>query len=105
MLHMSERSTPRTIALVDQRPVALPIPLPLPGAPRTDFSGSVALDSRGRPLQDLRISVTDLLGVQEDLRRPGSRYGRVGLLHVHKSRVELHRTDVGGEPSHADHES
>lgn len=45
----------RVIPLVDQRIAAVPVPVPLKTTPATGLLG----DALGRPLRDLRISVTD----------------------------------------------
>ncbi|HEU4459429.1 MAG TPA: GTP 3',8-cyclase MoaA [Methylibium sp.] len=51
---MAERSIP-VVALVDHRRAARPMPIP----PRAERPDGQVLDRRGRPLRDLRISVTD----------------------------------------------
>ena len=48
--------TERTIPIADLRYRAAPPPIPADPSP---FAGGVVHDSRGRPLRDLRISVTD----------------------------------------------
>ncbi|MCX8521741.1 MAG: GTP 3',8-cyclase MoaA [Rhodoferax sp.] len=62
---MTALPPPRIVPLQDLRSAALPIPpllppqnLPLPGSP-TPVAQGLLHDSRGRPLRDLRISVTD----------------------------------------------
>ncbi len=56
---MTERHVPRIVPLVDQRNAALPLPAAAFAAEtRVDASGLLS-DQRGRPLRDLRISVTD----------------------------------------------
>jgi cyclic pyranopterin phosphate synthase len=56
---MAEKIPTRTISLLDQRPQALPPPAAaLHRATRMAANGSL-LDTLGRPLRDLRISVTD----------------------------------------------
>jgi cyclic pyranopterin phosphate synthase len=56
---MSEPSSPRVVRLVEQRPGALPAPAAA-FAPSTRITpGGLLSDTRGRPLRDLRISVTD----------------------------------------------
>jgi cyclic pyranopterin phosphate synthase len=56
---MAEKIPPRTISLVDHRPQALPPPpAAWQGATRIVANGSLQ-DARGRPMRDLRISVTD----------------------------------------------
>ena len=56
---MTERHTPRVIPLVDQRPASLKTPdAAFLAATRLDANGLLA-DTLGRPLRDLRISVTD----------------------------------------------
>ena len=52
---MTNRPNYRTIAVLNQRPGALPVPT---GAAIAN-TGSQTLDTLGRPLRDLRISVTD----------------------------------------------
>ena len=52
---MTNRPNYRTIAVLDQRPGALPVPT---GAASAN-TGSQTRDTLGRPLRDLRISVTD----------------------------------------------
>ena len=52
---MTNRPAYRTIPVLDQRPGALPVPT---GAASAN-TGSQTLDTMGRPLRDLRISVTD----------------------------------------------
>ncbi len=52
---MSERDTPRIIPVLDQRGYGLALP---PVMPPLQANGHVQ-DTRGRPLRDLRISVTD----------------------------------------------
>ena len=52
---MLENPPARVIALLDQRPSALPLPIVAPNAP----ANGLLSDRRGRPLRDLRISVTD----------------------------------------------
>ncbi|MES2879395.1 MAG: GTP 3',8-cyclase MoaA [Pseudomonadota bacterium] len=56
---MTERHTPRVVPLIDQRSTSLPTPAAAftPGAPLA--ASGLLLDARGRPLRDLRISVTD----------------------------------------------
>ena len=56
---MTDRHTPRVVPLVDQRSTSLPTPVAAfsPGT-RLGASG-LLIDTRGRPLRDLRISVTD----------------------------------------------
>ena len=53
---MTKSPTYRTIAVLDQRPGALPVPLGAAGSARADGQ---TRDTLGRPLRDLRISVTD----------------------------------------------
>ena len=56
---MTERHTPRVIPLIDQRPAPLKTPdAAFSAATRLDANGLLA-DTLGRPLRDLRISVTD----------------------------------------------
>ena len=56
---MTERHTPRVVALLDQRSLTLSAPAAA-FAPDTRLSASGLLaDTRNRPLRDLRISVTD----------------------------------------------
>ena len=56
---MTERSAPRIIPVLGHRDTALALPEPeLDTQPHTAASG-VLTDARGRPLRDLRISVTD----------------------------------------------
>ncbi len=55
---MAERSTPRTFALLDQRPGAIALPQSAL-IPRMVTPPGLLVDTRGRPLRDLRISVTD----------------------------------------------
>ena len=56
---MTERHTPRVVPLLDQRSTSLRTPLAA-FAPYTRLGASGLLaDTRGRPLRDLRISVTD----------------------------------------------
>lgn len=52
---MSERDTPRIIALAAEPMADWPVPLPRPLA----HADATLRDTRGRPLTDLRISVTD----------------------------------------------
>ena len=52
---MSERDTHRIIPLTDQRYAGLPLPHPA----HTLLTQGELVDTRGRPLRDLRISVTD----------------------------------------------
>jgi GTP 3',8-cyclase len=56
---MSEPSTTRFIPLVEHRPPALPIPDVVPTAHNTGHPVGVLVDTMGRQLRDLRISVTD----------------------------------------------
>ncbi len=53
---MTKSPTYRTIAVLDQRPGALPVPL---GAAGSASGDGQTRDTLGRPLRDLRISVTD----------------------------------------------
>ena len=53
---MTKSPTYRTIAVLDQRPGALPVP---PGAAASANASGQTRDTLGRPLRDLRISVTD----------------------------------------------
>ncbi len=53
---MTERHTPRVVPLLDQRTASLALPA-TSGLP--EAAGGSLLDTRGRPLRDLRISVTD----------------------------------------------
>ncbi len=56
---MTERHTPRVVPLIDQRSSSFPLP-PAAFSERTQLSANGLLaDTRGRPLRDLRISVTD----------------------------------------------
>ena len=56
---MTERDTPRVIPVLDQRPRSLAVPAAaLASASRMAANAGLA-DARGRPLRDLRISVTD----------------------------------------------
>ena len=56
---MTERHTPRVVPLIDQRSASLRNPAAA-FAPDTRLAASGLLtDTRGRPLRDLRISVTD----------------------------------------------
>jgi cyclic pyranopterin phosphate synthase len=56
---MTERDTPRVIQVLDQRPRSLAVPAAaLASASRMAANAGLA-DARGRPLRDLRISVTD----------------------------------------------
>jgi cyclic pyranopterin phosphate synthase len=52
---MTTKPMNRTIAVIDQRPRSLPIP----AAPVSGAVGGQSTDTLGRPLRDLRISVTD----------------------------------------------
>ena len=52
---MTERATPRVIPVLDSRPRVLPVPVPTTASP----AQGLLADARGRPLTDLRISVTD----------------------------------------------
>ncbi len=54
---MTDRHVPRVIPLTDQRSSSLPIPPIM--ADSAIGSGALLTDRRGRPLRDLRISVTD----------------------------------------------
>jgi cyclic pyranopterin phosphate synthase len=56
---MSEPSTTRFIPLVEHRPPALPIPDVVPTAHNAGHPVGVLVDTMGRQLRDLRISVTD----------------------------------------------
>jgi cyclic pyranopterin phosphate synthase len=56
---MTQRDTHRTIALTDQRNTCLPLPITLQNASLPLGSNGQLLDTRGRALRDLRISVTD----------------------------------------------
>ncbi len=53
---MTHRTAYRTIPVLDQRPGALPVP---PGAAGNALASGQTRDTLGRPLRDLRISVTD----------------------------------------------
>ena len=55
---MSESANPRIVPLIDLRRTSLAVP---PGVPRASrlASGTLPVDLLGRPLRDLRISVTD----------------------------------------------
>ncbi len=56
---MTERQPPRVVPLIDQRLTALPAPTAA-FSPNTQVTANgVLVDTRGRPLRDLRISVTD----------------------------------------------
>ena len=56
---MTERHTPRVVPLIDQRTSSFPLP-PAAFSARTQLGANGLLaDTRGRPLRDLRISVTD----------------------------------------------
>lgn len=56
---MTERHTPRVVPLIDQRSNSFSLP-PAAFSERTQLSANGLLaDTRGRPLRDLRISVTD----------------------------------------------
>jgi len=54
-VHHNRRMSERVIPLVDQRLAAIPVPLPVAPEPST----GLLTDALGRPLRDLRISVTD----------------------------------------------
>jgi cyclic pyranopterin phosphate synthase len=54
---MAENSHPRIVPLLDQRAAALAIPVASSDTPRE--ANGLLSDARGRPLRDLRISVTD----------------------------------------------
>jgi len=56
---MSEPSTPRVVTLVEQRPPALLAPAAAFAESSRIAPTGLLSDSRGRPLRDLRISVTD----------------------------------------------
>ncbi len=56
---MSEPSTTRFIPLVELRPPALPIPDVVPAAHNAGHPVGALVDTMGRQLRDLRISVTD----------------------------------------------
>ena len=56
---MTDRPAPRVIALIDQRATALPTPAAALTPDTRLGSTGLLLDARGRPLRDLRISVTD----------------------------------------------
>ncbi len=55
---MSERFSPKVVPLLDLRNLR-PGTLPIPGAPVSTVAPGLLADSLGRPLRDLRISVTD----------------------------------------------
>ena len=55
---MSERFSPKVVPLLDLRNLR-PGALPIPGAPVSTVAPGLLTDSLGRPLRDLRISVTD----------------------------------------------
>ena len=56
---MSENSHPRIVPLVDLRSSALPIPAAVAQQPGLPLPNGLLVDTRGRQLHDLRISVTD----------------------------------------------
>jgi cyclic pyranopterin phosphate synthase len=56
---MTDRPTPRVVPLIDQRATALPPPAAALAPDTRLTSTGLLLDARGRPLRDLRISVTD----------------------------------------------
>lgn len=56
---MSERSTPRVLPLIDERHRTLPPPATAFSSTSSIFTQGTLVDTRGRSLRDLRISVTD----------------------------------------------
>jgi cyclic pyranopterin phosphate synthase len=56
---MTERHTPRVVPLVDQRSASLPHPAAAFSRYTRITANGLLADARGRPLRDLRISVTD----------------------------------------------
>ena len=56
---MTERDTPRVIPVLDQRPRSLAVPAAALASASRVAADAGLTDARGRPLRDLRISVTD----------------------------------------------
>jgi len=56
---MTYRTPHRTIPVLNQRASALPLPVNIRDSNRSVESGTTMVDTLGRPLRDLRISVTD----------------------------------------------
>ena len=56
---MTERHTPRVVPLIDQRSASLHTPAAAFAADTRLAANGLLTDTRGRPLRDLRISVTD----------------------------------------------
>ncbi len=56
---MTERHTPRIVPLIDQRTSSLPVPAASFSMHSLSEATGLLSDTRGRPLRDLRISVTD----------------------------------------------
>ncbi len=73
---MTERSVPRTIAILDQRPVGLALPQSVFQPNAQVKPTGLLVDARGRPLRDLRISVTDRCNFRCSYCMPKETFGK-----------------------------